>query len=363
MSNNVIYFLFFIAMIFLVLFVKNSGYIEERINKLYICAIMCNTFAILGYICRTVAEEFELVWLSYLVNVLIYLSGPSIGFFLVLCICKKGEFVHKFIFIVEAVQLIFCVTSPFTKLYFVISDKAVYSRGKYSGISFSVAGIFAAIWIIRMLLRYKEVELKDKMYIILLGMIETFAIILQAFDDRYKLEYFGAAFLLMLFYVFLIESDGKYDKMTGVYSRRYYLSVVSKPINKNNEYAVMFFDANGLKAINDEFGHDAGDTCLVQLADIIKTALDGVAKVFRLGGDEFIAIMNSTDKEYLDSVAERIEMTLEERSCNFDFEISSSIGYAIHSKDELYEDTEKRADKLMYAMKDEYYQRIGKQRR
>ena len=64
MSDNVIYFLFFIAMIFLVLFVKNSGYIEERINKLYICAIMCNTVAISGYVGRTVAERFGLVWLS-----------------------------------------------------------------------------------------------------------------------------------------------------------------------------------------------------------------------------------------------------------------------------------------------------------
>lgn len=363
MDGNAIYVLFIVEMLFFLFFVRNSGYIEKRVHRMYMCAIACNIVTLVSYIGRFTAEEYHILPLAYVANTLIYLAGPSIAFFMVLCVCKKGEILYIVSISVEVIHAVFSLTSCFTGFYFSITEDAVYIRNSSANITFGFAGAFGLIWLVRMIINYRTVDRKDKLYTILLGVLEFFAIVLQAVDGRFKIEYFGAAFLLMIYYVFMIETDGKYDKMSGLYSRRYYFNVVSRTIDRNDEYTVMFFDANGLKTVNDNFGHDSGDVLIKTIADTIRAVTKGVAKVFRIGGDEFIAIVYTTDEDELNDISVRINDELKEKSRDSQFEISVAVGYAIHDRNELHEDTEKRADAEMYRNKEDYYSRTRKHRR
>ena len=120
--------------------------------------------------------------------------------------------------------------------------------------------------------------------------------------------------------------------------------------------AIIYFDLNKFKPINDTYGHDEGDRILTVFASVLMGTFDEAAKVGRIGGDEFIAIAVDITEEKLigltNEVNERLQKIREE--LKLPYELSTSFGYAIrpkYSKTLLY-DVMKQADKKMYEYKE-----------
>lgn len=86
-------------------------------------------------------------------------------------------------------------------------------------------------------------------------------------DSTYKYSILGSSFVLILFYIFQIEIECKYDKMTKIFNQRYY-SIVTESLSNN--YSVIVFDINGLKAVNDTLGHEAGDKLIKSVAESLQ---------------------------------------------------------------------------------------------
>lgn len=80
------------------------------------------------------------------------------------------------------------------------------------------------------------------------------------------------------------------DPLTGLPDRSAALAVIDDALDGSRDVAVLFLDLNGFKAINDTFGHAAGDAVLRQVAQRLRTALPDGDVVGRIGGDEFVAI-------------------------------------------------------------------------
>lgn len=95
------------------------------------------------------------------------------------------------------------------------------------------------------------------------------------------------------------------DVMTGTRNRRAFLHCV-KDLPPDREMTFVFGDMNGLKYINDHFGHKAGDEAICKAADIMK-AMAGDDNVFRMGGDEFILVLSDTDAEKGQAFIERMK--------------------------------------------------------
>lgn len=85
------------------------------------------------------------------------------------------------------------------------------------------------------------------------------------------------------------------DVMTGTQNRRAFLAYVQE-LPPDVEMTFVFGDMNGLKYINDHYGHKAGDEAIRTAADIMKR-MAGDGNVFRMGGDEFILVLSDTDAE------------------------------------------------------------------
>ena len=102
----------------------------------------------------------------------------------------------------------------------------------------------------------------------------------------------------------------EYDNMTGVYNRRAgieRLSRLYKDANKSNgKMSICFIDINGLKEVNDHFGHDAGDELILTVVSGIKKNIRESDFVTRLGGDEFLIIFNNTSAEGAECIWDRI---------------------------------------------------------
>ncbi|KUO70213.1 MAG: diguanylate cyclase [Clostridia bacterium BRH_c25] len=98
-----------------------------------------------------------------------------------------------------------------------------------------------------------------------------------------------------------------HDQLTGLYNRRYFEEELKRlDTVRNLPISVIMADVNGLKLINDAFGHTMGDKLLVKTAEIIKKESRADEIVARLGGDEFVILLPKTDSEGAEKIIKRI---------------------------------------------------------
>ena len=159
----------------------------------------------------------------------------------------------------------------------------------------------------------------------------------------------------LMYYLFLYTESTKNDPLTGLFNREMYYADIKRYQKKLN--AVIELDMNGLKYLNDNYGHEAGDEGLKVLAYIFANNAKRNMYAYRVGGDEFtILIIAGTEKEIQDYIEViRYKIAVAGYYC--------SIGYAIKEGDESLDDMLKRAEKNMYQDKSNFYKKSGIDRR
>ena len=116
------------------------------------------------------------------------------------------------------------------------------------------------------------------------------------------------------------------------------------------EFALLFLDLDGLKKINDRFGHVVGSQALCRLADVLCMCSRNLDTAARFGGDEFALVMPETDKVQASLVARRVCENL--AGDGREPKLSVSIGVAIYPKDgEAVETLLSAADAALYLVK------------
>ncbi len=153
------------------------------------------------------------------------------------------------------------------------------------------------------------------------------------------------------------------DGLTGVGNRTAFQELLEELEGKKKEYpgiAVMMFDVNDLKYVNDNLGHQRGDDLIVGSADIIRSALEAVeGSCFRIGGDEFAGVLiGEKVEERCEKVMALFRDAMESYNAVPKQQIRISIagGYAIYDReqeDELLMDVYQQADVRMYENKKE----------
>lgn len=164
--------------------------------------------------------------------------------------------------------------------------------------------------------------------------------------------------------VLLLNSNT--DGLTGCYNRRAYVDDIKayKDNGIPDNLILVAMDINGLKTTNDTMGHAAGDELIMGAVSCIRGAMSGYGKIYRTGGDEFMAIL-MTDSDTMVRVAENFtELTLG-WSGTLARELSVSIGYVVYSEDKPgdFGEMERLADRRMYDSKSNYYSVRGIDRR
>lgn len=151
-----------------------------------------------------------------------------------------------------------------------------------------------------------------------------------------------------------LEHSALYDQLTDCKNRKALDWAYTDKLEKYCPLAVVMCDLNGLKEINDQKGHDAGDKFIVQTAQTLK-AVFGKRHVYRLGGDEFIAVLPNITHLAFQKLLESAKSQLG---------ATASLGTAINdTMDTDFESLLKAADAEMYENKKQYYIVSGKDRR
>ena len=125
---------------------------------------------------------------------------------------------------------------------------------------------------------------------------------------------------------------------------------------------VVMADINGLKEINDKFGHEAGDELIIGSAECVRSGFKGIDTIYRIGGDEFCLIITDADID-VDQCLKLMEERGAEWKGMYVKGLSLSYGYADSVEFSDIATILKMADQRMYQYKRQYYLRIGKDRR
>lgn len=156
-----------------------------------------------------------------------------------------------------------------------------------------------------------------------------------------------------------METLAEVDGMTGLYNKTKYISSCQNIYELKEKIAVIYWDVNNLKIVNDTQGHEEGDLLIRTVAKSIKTVTDIRSKAYRVGGDEFVMIMTDAgEREVLAKIEEwHGQLNAFKEECPI--ELSVSLGYAYGKGSDLKEII-KAADAMMYANKKKFHEQYEK---
>jgi diguanylate cyclase (GGDEF)-like protein len=145
------------------------------------------------------------------------------------------------------------------------------------------------------------------------------------------------------------------DALTGLHNRALLESTLEQAMEQSRRtglpMTLLALDLDWFKSINDGLGHQAGDTALRGVADILRTRIRRSDKAFRLGGEEFLAFLYGTDQDAGRQVAEDLRKAVATRPLIPGRSITVSIGVASYSGDRDWEEWLRRCDQNLYGAK------------
>jgi diguanylate cyclase (GGDEF)-like protein/PAS domain S-box-containing protein len=157
-----------------------------------------------------------------------------------------------------------------------------------------------------------------------------------------------------------LESMATIDSLTGLANRQAFMQRAKNEFNRARRYArpltVVMIDIDHFKAINDRYGHAAGDEVLRQAADICQSSLRGSDLMGRIGGEEFVLLLPDTPHTNAYHVAERMRVHLYETPIELEngttLNVTASFGVASMNEDDSdFNAVLERADEAMYHAK------------
>ena len=155
--------------------------------------------------------------------------------------------------------------------------------------------------------------------------------------------------------IMLARQKAYKDGLTGVRNKLAYLEALAEletaiESGEITEYGVIVFDVNDLKTINDTLGHKVGDEYIKSGCSIICRHFDH-SPVFRIGGDEFVAILKGSDYANRETLLETFQKVIRENQENGSVIVASGLAVYDALTDSSYDDVFRRADKSMYEQK------------
>lgn len=162
------------------------------------------------------------------------------------------------------------------------------------------------------------------------------------------------------------QENADLDVLTGFQNRRVYEQDMKALANdpEIDSLAYVSIDLNGLKEVNDNHGHEAGDRLIVGAAQCIDQCFGEKGKLYRIGGDEFVVLAHANQDE-LNALFTNFDTRVQSWSDSNGMTLSTAYGSACHTEfpSESVTKLARVADERMYAAKARYYQTYGKDRR
>lgn len=325
--------------------------ISYKLNRTFIYCFALITFcAVMDWFRLSLNGSTAPVYLHYLAVSAEYASAPLVVWLIIRVLGRMRE--NYFLVPLFVLNIILQFSTGFTNWIFYIDDANVFVRGDYFR-------VYVAIYTIGIFAMYRAVhkcsqEYQNRNYKMLLLSIISLTVgvgmnEVGAIENR--TTFLAVAIASTLFYIYFMEITTQTDALTKLLNRRCF----DKHIKQlNYDTAIVFFDVNKFKSINDNYGHKQGDIVLQQVASNIRYVFGNMGYIYRIGGDEFAMILKPRQLEKMNysSMVEKMTKRMDKvRQKENPILPSVSMGHAVYREGMNKADVISLADQQMYLHK------------
>ncbi|XCP86970.1 EAL domain-containing protein [Roseburia hominis] len=306
------------------------------------------------------------MWFNFIVHVIFYLFAIlfSQEFFCYVIALSYGKRIQKMVRTSSFCLLtVYLILLPVLPIVYLRGNGTNYSLGPAAFVGYGLAMAFFISSGVILGMNYKKLAPHVRMALIpMLAMLITAECIQILVPEL--LFTGGAATIVAVGFFFSLENPADVfkqklliDALTGVKSRHSYEIDIQQmeaeyARNRNIQFGLVFCDLNNLKAVNDEHGHLEGDSYIGHIAQILMKNLRSAESIYRMGGDEFLAVYRGADETDIQLEISRVNADCETRSGELPYRMSVAIGYAVSGKEyATLRSVLRVADYLMYKNK------------
>ena len=341
---------------------------HSRIS-LYTILLMANTLLIAVVVLLTnICKSYNYVLAATIFTVLGYSLRPICIFFIIMMtgrVSSKGKYFFLYYLPLIINALIYTLAFiPATKAYVVYyvpsKDGLLFNGGYIRYSSHIISGLYLIFLLYFSFTQINSKHIGHGVTILSCSLFVVLAVVIESFfnpNGDIELLNNTIAVSALVYYLYLYIERTQIDTLTGLFNRETYYHDVEK-MNRSIT-GVIQFDMNGLKYINDNFGHMEGDKALATIANVISNSAKRNMYVYRLGGDEYIILChNGSENDIIETVTKFKELLKKT-------DYYCSYGYSYRSKDKTVsvEDLLKEAEKKMYEDKERFYKNSPFERR
>ena len=299
------------------------------------------------------------LWARFVVSYLDYENTPS----------RLLQWLSRLLMCFEAVVL---VANAFVPIVFYFDENGVYNAGKARYLTLGLQILLFLAASAYSLSIVPKTQGKSRLHnraIGYSGLVMIIFIILQTYYPLLPFYAIGCLIATCIVHAFVVEDEKEdYDRELGTAKVKAYIDSMTGIGNINayaeakekldigisdgtlDEFGVVVFDLNSLKYVNDTLGHDAGDRYIQDACEMIRGQFRH-SPVYRIGGDEFAALLTGEDYENRDALLADFNRKTEENLRNGLVVVAGGLGVYDKNTDRDYNAVFERADHEMYARK------------
>lgn len=331
----------FIIMLSITVFLNKS-----TIKKMYFVIALVFVLSVIVFFDFYLGELDKYIGIRKVLIAIRYSATPLIIASILYALVRR---IHWYILIPAYILTIINFISIFTDIVFSIDSDGVFKRGILGYLPYIGVGGYSVALIV-ILIKQSNKQKAEIIPIVFMAFALATGLIFPLLigKDYSKIFCTTLAIALFVYYVFMILQLTKKDALTGLMNRQAYYSSIKN--DQKDITAIISIDMNGLKKINDNEGHLAGDKAIITVSNCFLEASKVKSTVYRIGGDEFIIVLKKTKETELKELVDNIKTIVSKTP------YSVSIGYCFNDNtNKDLEEMIKISDQMMYKDKADFY--------
>ncbi|MGN0341857.1 MAG: GGDEF domain-containing protein [Roseburia sp.] len=328
----------------LLIFVNTSHICGKRVARMFTWAILM-VFALvvvdsIEYWCATLDHPTQL---RILMSAIGYSLRPAIIFLLISFVWNKKRKWLYWWAVPLVLNTFIAFSAFFTGVAYSYDDTNAFVRGPLGYFAFVTSGLYLVVMMVVATRLYKSGGKLESLITVVATVLTTLSVGLESVAGYDGLINLSGSVLLVFYYIYLVAQQFKRDALTGALNSRSFYS--DAEIRAKDITAVISFDLNNLKKINDSQGHAQGDIAIRAVTQAIDAALGNGCYLYRTGGDEFTVLcFDCTEQKVTETVAQ-IEKNIEETT------YTCAVGVAFYHAGDSFGQICRLADQAMYENK------------
>lgn len=263
--------------------------------------------------------ELWLIPISVLFHIILFITAPVLTYHCFILI-KSMINLEKFrlgkreilLLIPLAINIVITLLSPKYKFIFFIDSSNVYQRGQLFFVSAAITYFYFIYGLILLISNRRKIVKHEFVPLLIFTIMPIIGGLFQTLFYGVLLMWSSAAFSLIILYFYLQQRIVQLDDLTGAWNRNSFEYYITKSLKQKSSIniGIIYADIDDLKQINDMYGHIEGDFAIKTAIEIIESSIRKNDIVVRMGGDEFIVVLECWSNEALENTIKRIEASL-----------------------------------------------------